>query len=268
MEAREILVKDLRYSYGGRIEALKGISFEVLSGEVFGILGPNGAGKTTLLKCIVGILSPDAGEIYVEGKEISKISSRDLAKMIAYVPQTQYYTFPFKVLDFVEIGRAPYCGMLSVPGEKDLEIVERSLEELGIKHLQERPISELSGGELRMAMIARALAQEPKILALDEPASHLDVSNKLKVLGMIRSLVDSSKVRCSVLTLHDPFLCAMFCDRVLLMKEGSQFSLGPTLQVLKPENLRKVYGICFKEVEVDGKKVPLPFFERAERPYV
>ena len=239
-----IKVKDLSYAYDGKIIALKGISFTISKGEVVSILGPNGAGNTTLLKCLLKILKP-RGAIYINGKELWRITSKELAKSIGYVPQRHHSIFAYKVIDFVLMGRAPHHNIFSLPSKDEYEKAFKILEILGIKDLADRTIAEVSGGQLQLILIARALIQEAKILLLDEPTAHLDIANELKVLSIVRNLVKKKMVDTAIMALHDPIMATLFSDKIVLMDKGIMVAQGRPEQVLTPENLYKVYGIEF-----------------------
>jgi len=252
-----IKIKDVSYVYDNKVVALKGITFAISKGEVVSILGPNGAGKTTLLKCLLKILKPK-GAIYINGKELWKISNRELAKTIGYVPQRYYSVFAYRVLDFVLMGRAPHHTMFSLPSTSEYDKALKILEVLGIKDLANRTIAEVSGGQLQLILIARALVQEARILLLDEPTAHLDIANELKVLGIVRSLVKKKIVDTAIMALHDPIMAALFSDKIILINNGVMVAQGTPRQVLTPENLYKVYGVEFDVVERDDKILIIP----------
>ena len=185
-------VKDLSFSYNSRSKVLEGVSFDIEKGEIFSVLGPNGSGKTTLLKCLNGILKPPSGKINLENIDISRLSVSELAKHIAYVPQIHRPVFSYTVLDIVAMGRNPYIGDFSLPGKKDTDIAIEKLKLLEICHLKNRSYTDLSGGEMQLVMIARALTQEPEILLLDEPISHLDFRNQIRVMQIVKKLLTTT----------------------------------------------------------------------------
>ncbi len=252
-----ISVRELSYTYDGVVDVLKKISFDIRVGEVVSILGPNGAGKTTLLKCILGLLKPK-GAVYVDGREVFRMKPSLLAKLVGYVPQIHNTVFAYRVVDYVLMGRAPYHNMLSLPGRSEYEKALRVLEDLGISDLANRTIAEISGGQLQLVLIARALVQEARILVLDEPTAHLDIANKVKVLNSVRKLVDQGKVEAAVMSLHDPQMAALFSDKIVLLSDGEILAYGTPRSVLTSENLRKAYGVEFKVVDVDGKILVIP----------
>ena len=166
-------VRSLAFSYGKR-PVFENVSFSLKKGEIMCILGPNGAGKSTLIKCIAGILKPAAGSVFIQGENTASLGVRGIARHIGYVPQQNEVVFPFTVLDFVVMGRAPHLSMFSSPGADDIKLAKESLAMVGISDLAERPVANLSGGQSQMVLIARALVQKPALLLLDEPTSHLD----------------------------------------------------------------------------------------------
>lgn len=259
MEMRCVLrVEGLSYTYSRDLVALRDVEFEVYSGEVVTVLGPNGAGKTTLLKCILRLLKP-RGVVYIDGKRRwDELSSRELAKYFGYVPQTHHSVFAYRVLDFILMGRAPHHTMFSLPSRRDYEKVHEVAKLLGIEDLLERSITELSGGQMQLVLIARALVQEAKVLLLDEPTAHLDIVNSVRVLSVVRRLVKSGRVDAAIMAMHDPVLAASFSDKVLLMSRGRVVAYGSPQDVLRPEVLREVYGVDFVRFEHCGFVVVVP----------
>ena len=231
----------ISFSYGPT-EFLKDIKIEVKKGEILAILGPNGSGKTTILKCIAGLLSPK-GYVYVDGK-------------LGYVPQMNTDTYPYTVLEMVVMGRAPYISPWDVPSKRDYKIAMDCLKSLGISHLANKPHTQISGGELRLVMIARALATQPDVLLLDEPTAYLDFRNSHIVLEKIKSLKNRDIE--IIASLHDPNECLRFADNVILLKDGKIVSAGKTREVITPENIMKVYGVKTRIVESDGIRVIIP----------
>jgi iron complex transport system ATP-binding protein len=204
------------------------------------IVGPNGSGKSTLLKCINRILKTKQNTVLIDGKDTSKLNLKELSKIMGYVPQSSTSTFPFTVFDVVLMGRKPYIHWnLS---ERDNEIVAEMLDFLGIGELSMRHFNELSGGEQQKVIVARALAQQPQILLLDEPTSSLDIKHQLEILCILRSLAQTK--HCSVIVaMHDLNLAGRFSDRMLMLKQGCIFAVGTPDAVLTEENIESVYGI-------------------------
>lgn len=232
-------INNLSFSYNG-YPALEGVTLELGPGEVLGIVGPNGSGKSTLLKCMNRILKTKQNTILIDGEDVRNIGLKKLAKLMGYVPQNSRNIFPFTVFDIVLMGRKPYIQWSL--SEKDKEIVAQILEHLGIGNLAMRYFNELSGGEQQKVIIARALAQQPQILLLDEPTSSLDIRHQLEILCILRSLAQSK--HCSViLSMHDLNLASRFSDTMVMIKKGCIFAVGNPESVITEENIETVYGI-------------------------
>lgn len=250
---------NIGFAYDGNEKVLENVSFVVRKGDVVTVLGPNGAGKTTLLKCILRILKP-YGAIYINGKKLQDISIKDYAKLVGYVPQTHHSVFAYKVIDFVLMGRAPHHSMFSLPSSKEHEKAINILRNLGIDHLADKTVAELSGGQMQLVLIARAITQDAKILLLDEPTAHLDITNELKVLRMVRDLVKKGIIEAIIMTLHDPMLAAIFSSKVLLLSNGKVIDYGPPEKVITQDKLRKVYGIEFEIMKTSRQMLVVPKF--------
>ncbi|AFV10404.1 ABC transporter, ATP binding protein [Thermacetogenium phaeum DSM 12270] len=231
-------VRNINYRYG-RNEVLHNVSFKVEQGEFVCVLGPNGSGKTTLLKNILGLLTPDTGTVLIEGEDVRKMPPSKLAKIIGYIPQAHTPPFPFRVFDVVLMGRAPYLTSLSVPSDEDERIAYESLEELNITRLKDKPYTEISGGERQLVLIARALAQKPKILVMDEPAASLDFGNQSLFLEYMRTICD--KGMSILMVTHDPHH-ALFCaDKVVMLKNGRIVKMGPPQTTIEGDTMREIY---------------------------
>ena len=233
-------VSDIRFSYGKK-ETLKGIDLELQPSQILGILGPNGSGKTTLLKCINRILVPSQGEILLGGSDISKMSRLDISKNMSYVPQNAKLDLCTPtVFEIVLMGRRPHITWQF--GKKDQDIVWKCLDELGIRHLAARSFDSLSSGQSQRVLMARALAQEAKVLLLDEPTSNLDVKYQRDVMESVRMVVDEKKIgACAII--HDLDLALRFCDVSVLLNEGRIVCFGRTEDVLTSENIKEVFGV-------------------------
>lgn len=252
-------VKDLWFTYGGpagRRYVLRGVSLRV-DCCVACLLGPNGAGKTTLMKCIMGILMPERGRILLDGRDLTGMDCRSRARLVSYVPQEFVIQFPYTAFEVVLMGRNPYVNVLRGPSAEDEVKAREALEALGVGHLAEKPFTMLSGGEKRLVLIARAIAQDAKLLLLDEPTSFLDYKNKIVVLKTLRS-VSRHLSKPILMSLHDPNLALMFCDEVLLMMCGKIVARGSPDEVITEDNMREVYGIRVRELRVDGYKLVAP----------
>lgn len=242
---------DLCFAYEPRSQVLRGVSLDILPGTITAILGPNGAGKTTLLRVILGLLRPQRGTIHLKGRPQKSFSRREMSRLIGLVPQSEYIPFDFSVLEFVLLGRAPYLGPLEMPREQDRAIALDALRAMGLEHLRERATPSLSGGERQLARIARALAQQPRLLLLDEPTSHLDLSNRDRVLNILRAQAQAGIT--VIFTTHDPNLAAAIADYVILMRQGALLAAGTLETTLTAENLTATYGIPVRVMRADGQ---------------
>jgi len=218
--------------------------------SITAILGPNGSGKTTLLHLLLGLLPPTNGNILLAGKPHGQYSRRDLSQVVGLVPQDEPVAFDLDVLEFVLLGRAPYLHLLELPKESDRQVALQALAAIGLTALQHRPVPSLSGGERQLAIIARALAQEPLILLSDEPTSHLDLGNTRRILRVLRLLGNDGKT--IVFTTHDPNLAAAIADYVVLLREGRLLAAGPAADVLTSEYLSATYGIEVEVIQLRG----------------
>jgi iron complex transport system ATP-binding protein len=223
------------------------------AGEVAALLGPNGAGKTTLLHTLLGLLTPQEGTVLVNGRPVHEFSRTERSKLIGLVPQFEGIPFDFTVDEYVLMGRAPHLGMLATPKRADWEVARLSLEELGIHDLHNRSILELSGGERQMVVLARALAQEPRLLLMDEPLAHLDLGNRARILRMIQQ--SAGKGMTVLFTTHDPDSAASVAKHLVLMRQGRALRSGPLDEVLTDEALSETYGVPVRVARVDGHPV-------------
>lgn len=250
-----IKVKDVHFSYPSRKGVLEGVTFEVRRGECVALLGVNGAGKSTLLKCMNAILSPAKGVVLVGDEDISKWSRNQVARLIGYVPQRSHDS-ELTVFEMVALGRKPYMGWSL--RKHDYEIIDDVIAALGLQSLAMKRVNELSGGELQKVMIARALAQTPDVLLLDEPTSHLDIKNQLEVMRIIRDLTRKRKPSLSaIVCIHDINLALRFTDRLIFLKDGIIWAVT-TPERLDPKVVREVYGVQVKIVQVGKHIVVIP----------
>jgi iron complex transport system ATP-binding protein len=217
------------------------ISFSLAEEEVLCILGPNGIGKSTLIRCLANLNPLCAGTIQLHGNNIRSLPPRDVAKVIGYVPQAHEIVFQFPVRDFVLMGRAPHLGLFASPGREDRAKADAAIDLVGIRKIADKPVSAISGGEYQLAMIARALAQEPEVLLLDEPTSHLDFGNQIRVLEIIDRL--ATEGLSVIMSSHFPDHAFLTSNNVAIMQHGSFMAYGLAEEVVTEENLKETYGV-------------------------
>ncbi len=235
-----LTLNNVGFTYGDSW-TLRGINLQVHRSELLGILGPNGSGKTTLLKIMDGILAPtEGGEILVNGENLSSLGRKETARRIAMVSQENYFGFDFSVLEVVLMGRFPHLGKLQFEGERDVKVALKALDATHTRSLSTRSIHRLSGGEKQRVLIARALAQEPQLILLDEPTSFLDIKYKREIFQLISALSADRGLAVVVVT-HDLDLTAQYCQRLVLLKEGEIYQVGDPAAVITPSNIRTVY---------------------------
>jgi ABC-type cobalamin/Fe3+-siderophores transport system ATPase subunit len=242
-------IRGLACGYGQRT-VLSGVDLTVEPGDNVCLLGPNGVGKTTLFRTILGAIAPQKGQILMDGKDMRSRSRRDRAKLMAYVPQAHTAPFPFHVMDVVLTGRTAHIGLTSSPSTHDEAVACAALARMGVEDLADRPYTELSGGERQLVLIARALAQEPRVLIMDEPSSHLDFGNQSRLLSLIGNLVRERDLAV-LMSSHFPnhaFACA---SKVALIKEGRLLAMGAPDAVLTESSLEEIYGIPVRILEGD-----------------
>jgi iron complex transport system ATP-binding protein len=252
--------RDLTIGYSDRTVG-SGLDVALATGEVLALLGPNGGGKTTLLKTLLGILPPKAGEVRLADRPLGGYGSRERARLIAYVPQSHFATFAFTVETLVLMGRTAHGNLFSAPSAADKAVAARALERFGIAHLRERPYTEISGGERQLALLARALAQEPQFIVLDEPTASLDFGNQGKVMREIRALASAGHG--VLFTTHDPNHALRAADRAFLLREGRRIAEGGIGAVLDREHLEALYGTPVETIndQAAGKSAFLPGWE-------
>ncbi len=252
-----IEVTDLSFSYGGRA-VLQNISFRVEKGEFLSILGPNGAGKSTLFRCILGLLSGYSGQVLVEGADIRKMTVRESANKIAYIPQTSQSVFRYSVFDIILMGRTSSLSLFQSPGKEDKEKCFWAMEKVGITHLASRCYHKLSGGEQQLVMIARALVQDAPYLMLDEPTANLDLGNQFLVLEQMRSLAREGYA--VIQTTHNPEQSYQFSHRILAIQSGRILADGTPGQVLTQDNIKALYGVDVEVVSLyeDRARICIP----------
>jgi len=245
-------VNGIEFAYGST-PTLKDISLSVESEEILTLLGPNGVGKTTLLKCLNKVLVPKGGSVLVDGEDIYKVSRRDAAKKMGYVPQRGEVS-RMTVFDAVLLGRRPYIDWDA--SDKDLKIVGRVIDLMGLKDLSLRNIDEISGGEYQLVQIARALVQQPKVILMDEPTSSLDISNQHLIMKTIKKIVVKNNMA-AVMTLHDLNLAVRYSDKFVMMHGGMVFAAGGH-EIITPENIRTAYHIDATVARINGIPIVIP----------
>ncbi len=254
-------VRGASFHYGAT-PALEDVSLAARSGEFVGLLGPNGAGKSTLIRLVAGLLSPARGTVRLAGIDPAHAPRRQVARLCALVPQEPRLTWPFTVREVVMMGRAPRQGLLAVPDRFDRGAVDGAIEACDLAHLAHRRLDTLSGGERRRVFFARALAQEPRVLLLDEPTAFLDLGHQVQVMRMAQ--VAARGGLCVVAVLHDLNLAAAACDRLVVFSQGRVVAEGPPREVVTPERVEAVWGVPVWRGEnaATGALAVLPALER------
>ncbi|MDH7513687.1 MAG: ABC transporter ATP-binding protein [Clostridiales bacterium] len=249
-----VRVKGLRFAYRNFVLRVDELIFA--AGQTTSIVGPNGAGKTTLLKCLGAILPISKGTLFVDSKDLALLKSHERARLVSYVPQEHGSAFNYLVLDFVLMGRAAYVPLFSVPSKDDVRIAEEALEFVGLGSFADRTYAELSSGERRLVLIARALAQQSDILLLDEPTTFLDPRHERQVLDLVRKLaVDREKT--ILLTLHNLEMALQYSDNMVFLKGGEVVAWGKAEEVFKEPLLRAIYDMEMKIIDWNGRKIVL-----------
>jgi iron complex transport system ATP-binding protein len=247
---------DVAFAYRDGGPVLRGVSLTVEQGRLKCVLGPNGSGKTTLLRCLLGQLVPTAGSIVLDGRAVRAYSPRALARLMAYVPQFPRSAFDFSVRELVLMGRFARTGVLGLAGPQDLAVARQAMIMTQTVEFADRTLEELSGGEAQRVMIARALAQQPCVVLLDEPTSHLDIRNQLLIYRMMRRLAHDWPMAV-VCVSHDVNLAARFADELVLMRDGRIVAAGPPGEAVREDILRETYDVEIDLIAVPGADVPL-----------
>jgi len=249
-----LIMKDISFSYLNGF-SLRQVSLMVEEGEMVALLGPNGSGKTTLIKLAAGVLNPERGEVLLGEARLRKLSRKEIARRVAVVPQSFNIPFAFTVAEVVMLGRTPFINTLSGEGERDRSIARRAMELTGIEQFSKRTFNELSGGERQKSILAMALAQEPKLILLDEPTAHLDINHQVEILELVKGLNREQGV--TVLgAMHDLNLAALYFDRLVLLKEGAIFAQGPPAAVLTEKTIYDVFGATVHIQQHPSAEVP------------
>ena len=237
--------RSLAIGYSDRLVG-RDLDVALATGEVLALLGPNGSGKTTLLKTLLGLLAPKAGEVWLGDRRLGSYADRERARLVAYVPQSHQATFAFTVETIVLMGRTAHGNLFSRPTALDRAVAARSLERFGIAHLRDRPYTMISGGERQLALLARALTQEPRFIVLDEPTASLDFGNQGKVMREIRSLAAAGHG--VLFTTHDPNHALRAADRAYLVRDGARIAEGAVGSVLTCDQLTSLYGAPVEKI--------------------
>lgn len=244
-----ISLSNINFSYSHKDEefSLADVNLEIEKGDFVTILGPNGSGKSTLLKLILGLVNPASGSVNIDNVGLKGYTRTELAKKIAFVPQDNYSVYPFSVFEIVMMGRFPYLNFLGAEKKKDIDKVKSALSLLGISHIQNKGINEISGGEAQRAFIARALVQEPEIMLLDEPNAHLDFEHQLSIFETLQELNRNKNITIIVVS-HDLNLAGCYGTRCIFMKEGRIFSDDNKFNLITEENILKVFNVHSKVI--------------------
>lgn len=245
-------VKDANVGYEKDHAVQRYVNFTVESGEVCCVLGSNGCGKSTMFKSILGLLPLQSGKVTVDGDDISKWTPSRLADTMAYVSQNHTPPFPYQVKDVVLLGRINKVGKMGQPTANDYHIVENAMMDMGIYDLRDEVYTDISGGELQLVMIARALAQQPKMLVLDEPTAALDYGNVVRVIDKVRDL--AAKGYAVVMTTHSPDHAFMCNSNVVLLQKDNPMKFGRAVDVITEKNMKQAYGVNVKIVEFVNTK--------------
>lgn len=233
-------MQNITLGYGHKV-VVKDITIQMKPGEMTGLVGPNGCGKSTIIKALSRVISPYSGKILLDGKDISRISRRDLSRLLGVVPQIPLLPSTFTAFEVVLMGRNPHLGLFQYEGPKDLAIAWWAMEKALVQHLAQRRIGELSGGEIQCVVIARVLAQETEVILLDEPTANLDISRQVEILDVIKDLCQQHGLTV-VAALHDLNLAAEYCDRLVLINNGRIYAEGTPAEVITADNIKEVYG--------------------------
>lgn len=258
-----IKIHQLKFSYPNFSLDISDLT--LTEGQVTTIVGPNGAGKTTLLKCLSGLLNIPPGTVFINGSDLTSLKGGRRARLISYVPQEMTSIFNYSVLDFVLMGRAAYLPLFSPPRERDRELAQEALAYIGLNNYAQRSLFELSSGERRLVLIARALAQQAQILYLDEPTTFLDPKNEIEILDLIKKLSLEMK-KTIVLTLHNLEMAATYSDRLVFLKKGRVIAWGRPPEVMTEPLLKEIYDVTFKIIDWQGHKFLLKGHQQKQPP--
>lgn len=250
-------IEDLHFSYGNH-EVLKGISFGVEDCGFVSLLGPNGAGKSTLFRCMLGLLEPSRGTVHICGRDIRNMPAAELSHRVAYIPQSHTPVFNFSVFDMVLMGTTAQLPRFASPGKQEERLAEAAMERMGISHLRNRGCGNISGGERQLALIARAIAQQAKILVMDEPSASLDYGNKLRVMEMVKKLTSDGYT--VIQSTHDPDQAYLYSDQILALYDGKILADGTPRDTISSDLISKLYNVDVQvcSMHEDGVRVCVP----------
>jgi iron complex transport system ATP-binding protein len=252
----EILIDNLTFQWPETEKCLfDHLSLNFSGGKTVCLIGPNGSGKTTLLELVLGWRSPSGGVISLGGRPVRSMTSGERGRLIALVPQEERLTFSYSVLEYVLLGRAPHLGPMAVPGAEDRSIAMKALEQVGIEHLYRRAVPQLSGGEMRLVLVARALVQQPRILLLDEPTSYLDPANRELMLRLLGRLKEGGITL--VMSSHEPDMITRLADDVVLIGRARPPETGSAADMIVSDKLSELYGVQVRIIEAGGRQVIL-----------
>jgi iron complex transport system ATP-binding protein len=250
-------LRGLNKYYEDGFHAVKDVSFSIDPGMLVGLIGPNGCGKSTMMRCINRLHSTSSGDILIDGETVLDKSSAHIARLVSNVPAEMKASFGLTVFETVMLGRYPYLQNVWWETEQDETLVEETLKKFGVYNLRDRPLNMLSSGERQRALIAKAYVQEPRLMLVDEPTSHLDMRYKLEVMEYLNAMVQKDMT--ILVAEHDISLMARYCDLCIIMKEGSLFRLGPPKEIITPELIEEVYGVSASVgFDNDGELFVLP----------
>ena len=236
----KIELQNVWLGYGRKV-VLKELTFQVSPGEMVGLIGPNGCGKSTIIRTLSRVISPISGKVFLDGKDVTKIPRRDLARLLGVVPQMPLLPSAFTAFEIVLMGRNPHLGLFQYEGPRELAITWRAMERTATHSLAKRRVSELSGGEIQCLIIARVLAQETKAILLDEPTANLDIGRQIEILDLIKNLCVKDNLAV-LAALHDLNLASQYCNRLVLINNGGIHAQGTPREVITPRNIKEVYG--------------------------
>lgn len=230
------------FGYPKQEEILTDINIKLEEGHILSVLGPNGIGKTTLLKCMIGLMPWSRGRSLLAGKDIRTLKSKEIWNMISYIPQTHGFSFSYTGLEMVMLGRSSHLGLFQQPGNREIEMAEAMMDKVGITRLADKDCNRMSGGELQMVLIARALINEPKLIILDEPETGLDFHNQILVLNMVEKLAREENIS-AIMNTHYPTNAMSIADEALMMNRKGDRFYGPTAEILNERNISKSFDV-------------------------